>query len=91
MLELSDFPIAIRWFVAQPRQQASKGLSQAGNYGILRGMRFQSFEDRVEAKASIGTNANFSNVWRCVGKASVQEFDAAIPSASIAWAQIGIP
>jgi hypothetical protein len=67
------------------------GRATAGHHGILRGPRFQSFEDGIETKAGIGTNPNLPNVGRCVGKASIEELEAAIPCASVAGPQLGIP
>ena len=45
----------------------------------------------MEAEASIGSDANFANVGRYISKASIQAFDAAIPSSCVPGAQLGIP
>src|SRR5438445_11829539 len=45
----------------------------------------------MEAEASIGSDANFANVGGYISKASIQAFDAAIPSSCVPDAQLVIP
>ena len=91
MLEVGHLPITVDSLVAQPRQQALESGGQPGHYGILRGVSFKSFEDRVETEARIRPDAEFANVRWHVGEAGVQQLDTALPGPRIAGTQFGVP
>ena len=66
-------------------------LGQAGHDYILRTSGFEDFQDRIETKTGIRPHTQLSKVWWYVYETRCQQFNAAIPCASIAWPQFGIP
>ena len=57
----------------------------------MRSSGFEDFQDRIETKTGIRPHTQFSNIWWYVDETRRQQFNAAIPCASIAWPQFGIP
>src|SRR5579862_208835 len=57
----------------------------------MRSSGFEDFQDRTETKTVIRPHTEFSNIGWYIDEAGRQQFNAAIPCASIAWPQFGIP
>jgi hypothetical protein len=66
-------------------------LGQAGHDCIMRSSGFEDFQDRIETKTGIRPHTQFSNIRWYIDEAGCQQFNAAIPCASIAGPQFGIP
>jgi len=91
MLEVRHFPLTVDGFISQAREQSLEGLSQASHHCILGRSDFEDFQDRIETKAGIGPNWKPSDIRRYVQEAGHHLFDAALPGASVAGTQFGIP
>jgi len=83
MFEVSHLPVAVDGFIPQPRQQAPESLRHTGDDSVFSGPGFEGFEDRVKTETGIGPHANLADVGRNIGKASVQQLDAAVPGSCV--------
>ena len=91
ILEFRHLPLLVHRFIWQAWQQALERRGQTSHDRILGGPGFENLQDRMIAKAGIGSYPQLSDVARYVEEAGRHQLHTPIPRASVTRAQFSVP